>query len=112
MLEHSTLPSELSEQQRTANFMSLGCSSISTFPANAGHPSAVQCASTFGDGAPTLLSVWLPLNAVSVDNGCMMVVPRQLDPHFHKRFNYAHMRPALPPDKDDVDGATEVRHQA
>lgn len=62
------------------------------------------------DGLPTLLSVWLPLNPVTTENGCMMVVPRQLDPHFHKRFAYAHMRPALPPDADDdPDGPTEVR---
>ena len=61
------------------------------------------------DGKPTLLSVWLPLNAVTTENGCMMVVPKQLDPHFTKRWAYAHMRPALPPDADDPDGATEVR---
>ena len=62
------------------------------------------------DGAPTLLSVWLPLNRVTTENGCMMVVPKQLDPHFHKRFAYAHMRPALPPEADEgVDGATEIR---
>ena len=60
------------------------------------------------DGAPNVLSIWLPLNRVSVENGCMMVVPKQLDPHFHKRFAYAHMRPAIPPD-DDSNGATEVR---
>ena len=38
------------------------------------------------DGAPALLSVWLPLNRVTTENGCMMVVPRQLDPHFGKRW--------------------------
>ena len=59
------------------------------------------------DGAPQVLSVWLPLVDVSAENGCMMVVPRQLDAHFSKRFNYAHMRPALPP--DEADGPTEVR---
>ena len=59
------------------------------------------------DGAPNLLSVWLPLGAVTAENGCMMVVPRPLDRHFHKRWAYAHMRPALPPDEED--GAVEVR---
>ena len=62
-----------------------------------------------GDGAPMVLSVWLPLNDVTPDNGCMMVIPRPLDRHFLKRFAYAHMRPALPPDEADADGATEVR---
>ena len=62
-----------------------------------------------GDGAPMVLSVWLPLNDVTPDNGCMMVIPRPLDRHFLKRFAYAHMRPALPPDEDDADGAIEVR---
>ena len=61
------------------------------------------------DGAPAVLSVWLPLNEVTPENGCMMVVPRQLDAHFTKRWAYAHMRPALPPDDDETDGAMEVR---
>ena len=61
------------------------------------------------DGAPAVLSVWLPLNGVTADNGCMMVVPRPLDRHYTKRWAYAHMRPALPPDAGDDDGATEVR---
>lgn len=61
------------------------------------------------DGAPAVLSVWLPLNDVTPENGCMMLVPRQLDAHFSKRWAYAHMRPALPPDADEADGPTEVR---
>ena len=32
------------------------------------------------DGAPLVLSVWLPLTEVTTDNGCMMAVPRALDP--------------------------------
>ena len=36
------------------------------------------------EGKPAVLSVWLPLNNVSVENGCMMVVPKALDAHFHK----------------------------
>ena len=61
------------------------------------------------DGAPAVVSVWLPLNDVTPENGCMMLVPRQLDAHFTKRWAYAHMRPALPPDADEADGPTEVR---
>jgi len=64
------------------------------------------------DGATVMLSVWLPLNDVSGDNGCMMVLPRSLDPHFAQRFEYAHMRPAMPPGtqgKHGVREATEVR---
>ena len=144
------------------------------------------------DGAPLLLSVWLPLCDVTADNGCMMVVPRQvrrgrrdegeiwsgshmqrrslpaslrrviararrrrthttrcsdgrrrettmptptpvrrprlsavhypfispfitrpaspqLDPHYTKRFAYAHMRPALASDDDDE--VTELRFE-
>lgn len=64
------------------------------------------------DGAPNLLSIWLPLCAVTTENGCMMVVPKPLDRHFHKRWAYAHMRPALPPDEEEGDnGATEVRFE-
>ncbi|KAL3930160.1 MAG: hypothetical protein SGPRY_001657 [Prymnesium sp.] len=60
-----------------------------------------------GNGEALLLSLWLPLSHVSPENGCMMVVPRQLDPHYTRRFAYAHMRPALASD-DDAD-VTEVR---
>ena len=65
------------------------------------------------DGATMMLSIWLPLNEVTSDNGCMMVVPRSLDPHFAKRFEYAHMRPAMPPGtskgKDGVREVMEIR---
>ena len=64
------------------------------------------------DGAPLVLSLWLPLNDVNVDNGCMMVLPRPLDRHFFKRFAYAHMRPALPAGEDaDAGAPTEVRFE-
>ena len=53
-------------------------------------------------GAPTLLSVWLPLTEVTTDNGCMMVVPRTLDRHFTNRWAYAHMRPALHGEDDET----------
>ena len=56
----------------------------------------------FSSGAPTLLSVWLPLTEVTTDNGCMMVVPRALDRHFTNRWAYAHMRPALLGDDDEM----------
>ena len=67
------------------------------------------------DGSPMMLSVWLPLNDVSAENGCIMVVPRSQDPHFLKRFEKAHpedsrpahMRPALPPGNGRL--AMEVR---
>lgn len=64
------------------------------------------------DGATVMLSVWLPLNDVCGDNGCMMVLPRSLDPHFAQRFEYAHMRPAMPAGtqgKHGVREAMEVR---
>ncbi|KAJ1632499.1 hypothetical protein T492DRAFT_988121 [Pavlovales sp. CCMP2436] len=46
----------------------------------------------------TILSAWLPLTPVSSRNGAMSVLPREFDENFHKRFAYAHMRPALPED--------------
>ena len=30
-----------------------------------------------------VLSVWVPLNDVTLKNGCMFVVPKPNDPHFH-----------------------------
>ena len=64
------------------------------------HRDFTHLASTAADGSATVLSVWVPLCAVDADNGCMMVVPRQLDRHFEKRYAYAHMRPALKNDSD------------
>ncbi len=47
--------------------------------------------STFADsGAPKVLSVWLPLNEVTVENGCMYVVPREFDRNFDKDGAYEH----------------------
>ena len=65
------------------------------------HRDFTHLASTAADGSATVLSVWVPLCAVDADNGCMMVVPRQLDRHFEKRYAYAHMRPALKNDADE-----------
>ena len=65
------------------------------------HRDFTHLASTAADGSATVLSVWVPLCAVDADNGCMMVVPRQLDRHFEKRYAYAHMRPALKNDSDE-----------
>jgi hypothetical protein len=65
-------------------------------------PTTLTGGSDSWPGVPTLLSVWLPLTEVTTDNGCMMVVPRTLDRHFINRWAYAHMRPALLGDDDEV----------
>ena len=69
-------------------------------------PTTLTGGSDSRPGAPTLLSVWLPLTEVTTDNGCMMIVPRTLDRHFTNRWAYAHMRPAL---LGDDDGVLELR---
>ena len=69
-------------------------------------PTTLTGGSDSWPGAPTLLSVWLPLTEVTTDNGCMMIVPRTLDRHFTNRWAYAHMRPAL---LGDDDGVLELR---
>ena len=43
---------------------------------------------------PKLLSVWVPLNAATLDNGCMYAVPREFDHNFEKHEDQAHMRSA------------------
>lgn len=45
-------------------------------------------------GAPTELSVWIPLVPVTTDNGCMIVVPAQHDPLFAASTHPLHMKPA------------------
>lgn len=57
------------------------------------------------DGAPALLSAWVPLTDVSSRNGAMSVLPREFDPLFAKRWAYGHMRPGLHED----DGVLELR---
>jgi len=41
-----------------------------------------------------LLSVWVPLTDVGVDDGCMYVVGKDFDADFDKPQRYAHLRPA------------------
>ena len=43
---------------------------------------------------PNLLSVWIPLNDATLENGCMYVVPREFDVGFAKTDDHAHMNPA------------------
>lgn len=60
------------------------------------------------DGSPHILSLWVPLVDVSLNNGCMFVIPRDCDPQFDRdavkadqdpfahRFPYAHVTPLAP----------------
>jgi hypothetical protein len=47
-----------------------------------------------GTQQPKLLSVWVPLNDATLDNGCMYAVPREFDANFDKSDDQAHMRSA------------------
>jgi hypothetical protein len=45
--------------------------------------------------SPAILTVWIPLNDATLDNGCMYVVPREFDVDFARTDNqHAHMNPA------------------
>ena len=44
-------------------------------------------------GAPTLLSLWVPLTAVTPDNGCMFVVPKESDGLFSQPHHPQHLSP-------------------
>lgn len=51
---------------------------------------------TYGDtydaeGKPQLLTVWVPVAEVTVDNGCMYVVPREFDANFERDDMQQHM---------------------
>ena len=48
--------------------------------------------STFSDGAPKILSVWVPVNDVTTDNRCMYVVPKEYDANFAQDGAYEHMQ--------------------
>ena len=48
--------------------------------------------SVFSDGTPKKLSVWIPLNRVTTENGCMYVVPREFDGNFDKDGAYEHLQ--------------------
>ena len=43
------------------------------------------------DGSPLLLTVWIPVSNVTVDNGCMYVVPREFDAGFDRDEAPEHM---------------------
>lgn len=44
------------------------------------------------NGKPKLVSLWIPLNDVAVDTGCMYVVPKEFDPIFSSDAAYEHMQ--------------------
>ena len=48
--------------------------------------------SVFSNGDPKKLSVWIPLNQVTTENGCMYVVPREFDGNFDKDGSYDHLQ--------------------
>ena len=43
---------------------------------------------------PNMITVWIPLNDATLENGCMYVVPREFDTGFAKTDDHAHMNPA------------------
>eukprot|EP00571_Detonula_confervacea_P006938 CAMPEP_0172320740 /NCGR_PEP_ID=MMETSP1058-20130122/41285_1 /TAXON_ID=83371 /ORGANISM="Detonula confervacea, Strain CCMP 353" /LENGTH=779 /DNA_ID=CAMNT_0013036067 /DNA_START=84 /DNA_END=2423 /DNA_ORIENTATION=+ len=44
---------------------------------------------------PAVLTVWIPLNDATTENGCMYVVPKEFDADFSRRDDHhAHMNPA------------------
>lgn len=48
----------------------------------------------FPDGTPSHLSLWMCVNNVGLDNGCMHVLPKDCDPRFHLTKDYWHERVA------------------
>ena len=48
--------------------------------------------STFADGSPKIMSLWVPVNDVTLDNGCMYVVPKEFDANFARDGAYEHMQ--------------------
>lgn len=47
---------------------------------------------------PAVMTVWIPLNDVTTENGCMYVVPREFDVDFSRRDagdQHVHMNPAV-----------------
>ena len=48
--------------------------------------------STFSDGSPKIMSLWVPVNDVTLDNGCMYVVPKEFDANFARDGAYEHMQ--------------------
>lgn len=43
---------------------------------------------------PQLLTVWIPVNDATLENGCMYVVPREFDENFDRPEDHGHMRSA------------------
>lgn len=48
--------------------------------------------STYPDGSPKILSLWMPLTDATLDNGCMFVIPKEHDKYFDKPDAYEHLR--------------------
>ena len=59
----------------------------------------------FPDGTPSHLSLWMCVNDVGADNGCMHVLPKESDRRFHMTKDYWHERVAYP-------GAGQVNNAA
>jgi hypothetical protein len=59
----------------------------------------------FPDGTPSHLSLWMCVNDVGLDNGCMYVLPKDSDRRFHMTKDYWHERVAFP-------GAGQVNNAA
>ena len=59
----------------------------------------------FPDGTPSHLSLWMCVNDVGLDNGCMHVLPKDSDGRFHLTKDYWHERVAFP-------GAGQVNNAA
>lgn len=57
----------------------------------------------FPDGTPSHLSLWMCVNDVGLDNGCMHVLPKDCDARFHLTKDYWHERVAF-------SGAGQVRN--
>jgi ubiquinone/menaquinone biosynthesis C-methylase UbiE len=54
------------------------------------------------DGNPVNLSVWMCINEVTLENGCMFVLPREADPAFADEESRYHMCAAVEPKDRDL----------
>lgn len=48
--------------------------------------------SVLSDGSTKVLSLWIAINDVTLDNGCMYVVPKEYDENFDRDDAYEHMQ--------------------
>lgn len=55
-----------------------------------------QCHLDDGE-TPSVVSVWIPMVQATLDNGCMYVVPREMDPLFDRPEDKYHLTPTLRP---------------